>query len=278
MIDEQYQTYLCSREWGLKREAVHARAHGFCERCKVHIGHAVHHKTYARKYHERLTDLELLCKGCHDFTHGRSDIDPALVQLRVYLAGAVFDVDECWEGEGSCEMIAPWRGEIFDTNEDRVIQTDYHDDDTQGETVEHGNLIFIYSGPAIEGCHGSYSGGDLPSRCIDQVIRSDLLFVWIDRDDTIGTLVEVGAAWADKKFIFAAFANVELSDKFYFVRDLASRWLVTESVKKAWDKFVWEIEGCRRTGDYTEGGKRRIANCSRHTAHRLPHIQPRLKE
>jgi hypothetical protein len=71
MASEKYQAYLCSREWGLKREAVHKRAEGKCERCQWRDGKAVHHQTYARIYNERLTDLILLCDVCHAYQHGR---------------------------------------------------------------------------------------------------------------------------------------------------------------------------------------------------------------
>ena len=69
MADADYQKYLCSREWGLKREAVHRRANGICERCNWQTGTAVHHLTYIRKYNEELSDLQLLCGDCHNFIH-----------------------------------------------------------------------------------------------------------------------------------------------------------------------------------------------------------------
>jgi hypothetical protein len=73
---ETRQAHYCSREWGLKKEAVHKRSNGVCERCKKNKGQAVHHKTYIRLYNERLEDLIHLCNGCHDFEHGKSNIDP----------------------------------------------------------------------------------------------------------------------------------------------------------------------------------------------------------
>lgn len=74
---ERYQEYLCSPEWGQRKEAVHERARGRCERCLHPDGYAVHHKTYIRKYHEPLTDLMLVCDECHQFIHGRSRVDRA---------------------------------------------------------------------------------------------------------------------------------------------------------------------------------------------------------
>jgi len=74
---EKYAAYLCSREWGVLKKAVHERAGGVCERCCIHRIDHVHHLTYQRKYSERLEDLQGLCKPCHEFTHGLSAIDPA---------------------------------------------------------------------------------------------------------------------------------------------------------------------------------------------------------
>ena len=74
---EKYQLYLCSREWSEKKRAVHERCGGICERCGLNPVDAVHHLTYARKYDELLEDLQGTCDGCHKFTHGMSDSDPA---------------------------------------------------------------------------------------------------------------------------------------------------------------------------------------------------------
>lgn len=73
---ERYSAYLCSREWAVLKEAVHKRANGTCERCRVFPISAVHHKTYERKYNERLEDLEGHCEHCHAFTHGKAEFDP----------------------------------------------------------------------------------------------------------------------------------------------------------------------------------------------------------
>lgn len=73
---EKYAAYLCSREWAEKREAVRARSRGTCERCKRNPMDACHHLTYARKYDEQLDDLQAICNPCHEFTHGKRDVDP----------------------------------------------------------------------------------------------------------------------------------------------------------------------------------------------------------
>lgn len=72
-----YQAYLASREWALKREEVRKRSRGMCERCWRYPQQAVHHLTYARVGHELLEDLLAVCNLCHDFLSGKSDNDPA---------------------------------------------------------------------------------------------------------------------------------------------------------------------------------------------------------
>jgi hypothetical protein len=47
----------------------------------------VHHLTYARKYKERLEDLAGWCNACHEFTHGKTDVDPKPVpSITEYIA------------------------------------------------------------------------------------------------------------------------------------------------------------------------------------------------
>ncbi len=79
---ERYNLYLASREWAVKKQAVHERAGGLCERCRRHPIAAVHHLTYIRKYNEDLMDLQAICRGCHDFVHAKSNTDPAADNLQ----------------------------------------------------------------------------------------------------------------------------------------------------------------------------------------------------
>ncbi len=78
---EKYGLYLASREWSVLKRQVHERAAGKCERCRVNDIDAVHHLTYARKYRERLDDLQGTCRGCHSFIHGHCDEDPGVEKL-----------------------------------------------------------------------------------------------------------------------------------------------------------------------------------------------------
>lgn len=87
---EKRQAYYCSREWGLKKEAVHQRSGGVCERCHKNPGEAVHHKTYIRLFNELLTDLWHLCSDCHDFVHGRGDVDHTIAK-KINIVGTVMN-------------------------------------------------------------------------------------------------------------------------------------------------------------------------------------------
>lgn len=289
--NEKRQAYYCSREWGLKKEAVHERSGGICERCKKNEGDAVHHKTYARLYNENLEDLVHLCEECHSFTHGKTHFDPAVVKLkpvRVYLAGPVvndnnkYTIDlaqqyeeykkqneeykqevlspEDWAEQCLCSMIDCWRDDIFDC-------TDQHGG-IQDELLRVVGR-FAYGGPIIEtgGGHrmanNSHSLGDgdfyrpigtnawlryissetrEPSRaefCLWQLKQCDVLFAWIDREETVGTIAEITLARAFNIPIFLAFETEKLAQYFYFVAAFAdpNASIISPTPKEAWAEF-----------------------------------------
>jgi hypothetical protein len=91
MKASEYQTYLASREWALKRERVRERALGKCERCHVAEMNAVHHLTYARVGDELLSDLIAICDPCHEFVSGKNDTDP----IHTLKASVTFDTHDC---------------------------------------------------------------------------------------------------------------------------------------------------------------------------------------
>jgi hypothetical protein len=75
--DKKYSEYLQSEVWKKLKVAVAQRADGTCERCRINPGRDVHHKTYQRIYKEELSDLIFLCRRCHDFLEGHSNVDVA---------------------------------------------------------------------------------------------------------------------------------------------------------------------------------------------------------
>ena len=65
---ETYKKYLSSPAWNRKRDLVIERDKGICVRCRAE-GKEVHHKTYDNIGKEPLSDLVMLCKGCHERVH-----------------------------------------------------------------------------------------------------------------------------------------------------------------------------------------------------------------
>lgn len=64
-----YREYLASPQWATKRKAAFARYGAKCSTCGATSGLHVHHKTYANLFREPLSDLQILCGGCHANEH-----------------------------------------------------------------------------------------------------------------------------------------------------------------------------------------------------------------
>ena len=64
-----YDEYMQSAAWQRKRQQVITRSGNRCERCgksRYIAALDVHHKTYVRLGNELLSDLEALCRDCHN--------------------------------------------------------------------------------------------------------------------------------------------------------------------------------------------------------------------
>ena len=71
-IKPDYETYIKSKEWKLVRQRYFkSNMPQVCFACntKKETGFHLHHKTYKRLGKEKLTDLVLLCKECHQSCH-----------------------------------------------------------------------------------------------------------------------------------------------------------------------------------------------------------------
>ena len=64
-----YSKYLASERWKELRDAKLCEVGDKCQRCKRRSNLQVHHLTYERLGHERLTDLQVLCESCHEKAH-----------------------------------------------------------------------------------------------------------------------------------------------------------------------------------------------------------------
>ena len=62
--------YLLSPHWRETRQRKIDSVGSKCERCKKKFKSLdVHHKDYSRLGHERMSDLEVLCRDCHNLEH-----------------------------------------------------------------------------------------------------------------------------------------------------------------------------------------------------------------
>jgi hypothetical protein len=65
-----YEDYLLTAHWKQLRAEALGRAEQRCQLCNSDVKPLhVHHRTYARRGHERLEDLTVLCSECHQLFH-----------------------------------------------------------------------------------------------------------------------------------------------------------------------------------------------------------------
>jgi hypothetical protein len=62
------EVYLKSDHWKLLREEKLAK-NACCEKCGTNLSVEVHHKNYRGLYDVKLSDLQTLCRICHDKAH-----------------------------------------------------------------------------------------------------------------------------------------------------------------------------------------------------------------
>lgn len=70
MTKDEYKAYLESDAWKRTRKHAIEGARGACQLCDANGRIDVHHRTYDRVGDERLSDLIVLCRRCHERFHG----------------------------------------------------------------------------------------------------------------------------------------------------------------------------------------------------------------
>jgi 5-methylcytosine-specific restriction endonuclease McrA len=80
-MDEYESKYLWSPHWRAFRklaldEQRQRLGLNICDYCENTSELQVHHLTYERLGSERLEDVSIVCKDCHDQFHGRNDKGP----------------------------------------------------------------------------------------------------------------------------------------------------------------------------------------------------------
>jgi hypothetical protein len=68
-VVNSYKEYLNTKHWLDKRSQVFESNGYECSKCKSKKQLHIHHKTYVRIGREKLKDLVVLCKSCHDREH-----------------------------------------------------------------------------------------------------------------------------------------------------------------------------------------------------------------
>jgi hypothetical protein len=65
----RYETYLQSSQWKARRKYILTAGRHRCQVCSSKDALHVHHRSYKRLGDERIDDLVVLCKTCHDLFH-----------------------------------------------------------------------------------------------------------------------------------------------------------------------------------------------------------------
>lgn len=268
---ERYAAYLCSREWSVKKRAIHERAGGVCERCKRNPIDAVHHKTYARKYDERLEDLEANCNGCHEFTHGKSDIDPMVAEVplppimingkeikTIYFAsdwshGLIAALTDWWlkPPDKNLEEIFKWRSQKKNATDDwfrvdgGVRVPGYRPLSYCGpfsmavsKTLHEAEYFSIFQ-KRIEPVHDwdstkAYADARLRLTAIDQ---ADIVIATLASDMSITSVAELCYAFGKGKPVFGLLRQQEPAEQFALVFQCCYPISPAETFQDAWDVF-----------------------------------------
>lgn len=172
--------------------------------------------------------------------------------MKVYLAGKIWSND--------------WRHDIFPDlrKYEGYRQEGSEQRNKQIDLLKRGS--FEYVGPFfMSDDHGSYHGKGKHGRaagmnenqmypdkkpessktvvkkCFEWIDKSDFLFVWLNKQDAYGTIVEIGYAKAKNKIIFLvidqSLVNTNFTQDIWFARAMADYVCFEESAEKGWEKF-----------------------------------------
>lgn len=91
-MSKEYDEYLSSQEWKEKRELVFKNRWRACQKCNSTSNLHIHHGTYVRVYKERLSDLYVLCKSCHDLFHSKYGVRNLYHSTRRFILWSINEV------------------------------------------------------------------------------------------------------------------------------------------------------------------------------------------
>jgi len=73
-MSQEYVDYIQSDKWKRKRKIALKRAGYRCQMCNSPHSLQVHHRTYERFGNENMTDLTVVCNGCHLLFHSHRKV------------------------------------------------------------------------------------------------------------------------------------------------------------------------------------------------------------
>jgi nucleoside 2-deoxyribosyltransferase len=189
--------------------------------------------------------------------------------ISVYMAGPVVELYVCKQDyrldsnvktrHVHEERICPWReiafpskhgdqepGKVFDVKPIALVEYD-----------EPKPITLEYAGPTINSSgHGMPLGEHhaeddlsrklLVQRCLGQIANCDVVFAWIDRENTVGTIVEIVAACFHKKPVFIVFETAELREYFYFLAHIPNIKFIVDSLPDGWQLFLGWVDSYMR--------------------------------
>lgn len=141
-----YRCYLASEHWRNIRDEVLVRDRWACQDCKATKYLAVHHLTYERLGHERLSDLETLCRSCHYQRHFEGFDEPPkrmFTPLREWWLAQTFDPADYLPSRSQPD----WRTEDAVTRRSRLAQERQEREELKAERfVSDGDLRELHGG------------------------------------------------------------------------------------------------------------------------------------
>jgi 5-methylcytosine-specific restriction endonuclease McrA len=130
-----YEVFLATNYWRNLRERAFEELGRSCRRCGQTEFLHVHHKTYERLGRERISDLEVLCRRCHQTKHPdrRLGYEVSRIQADEYEAderAESLDPLEWWTSQ-----VGEWEDNIYEAAEpgEKLINAD------PAELVDEGN-------------------------------------------------------------------------------------------------------------------------------------------
>jgi hypothetical protein len=97
----KYEEYINSGQWKAFKLMIFAARGARCERCSSNRHLNLHHKTYERLTNELPTDVEILCRKCHESHHGlAADTDGEVRVVAPESATGISHLQRKWKPNG----------------------------------------------------------------------------------------------------------------------------------------------------------------------------------